>query len=399
MDDTKGSAGRLREVAGRFVRNAREAALVAAVFVLLISLGFVGGLTVLARPDPPNAVWHGAPVPASASTSAPSPTPSGPTVTLSATGDIIMGDAPDKLPPDGGTGMFAAVRPALAADLVMGNLEEPLTEETGFVKCKPEAKGCNQFRVPPEYAEHLTDAGFQVLNLANNHAYDYGATGYRNTREALEKHGLQHTGGRDQITVRKIRGMSVAVLGFSSYSYSNSLLNLERAKSVVAEAAGQVDLVVVQAHMGAEGADKAHVRPGIERFLGENRGDPMAFSHAVVDAGADLVVGHGPHILRGMEFYRGRLIAYSLGNFCGAGNTLSSTGNLGLSGVLKVSLGADGSWAGGSFTSTTYQGNGGLPRMDTGRRAAALVGSLSSADFPITGAKIGETGEISPPSG
>src|SRR4029079_4437742 len=77
------------------------------------------------------------------------------------------------------------------------------------------------------------------------------------------------------------------------------------------------DLVVVTMHAGAEGSDHQHVRPGNECFLGENRGNSVAFAHSVVRAGADLVVGTGPHVLRGMEWYRGRLIAYSLGNFAG----------------------------------------------------------------------------------
>ena len=67
-------------------------------------------------------------------------------------------------------------------------------------------------------------------------------------------------------------------------------------------------------HAGAEGADRQHVSPGMERYLGENRGDVVRFARGAVDAGADLVVGHGPHVLRGMEWYRGRLIAYSLGS-------------------------------------------------------------------------------------
>src|SRR2546428_6350031 len=77
-------------------------------------------------------------------------------------------------------------------------------------------------------------------------------------------------------------------------------------------------------HAGAEGVAYEHVRPGTETFLGENRGNPLAFSHAVIDAGADLVVGSGPHVLRGIEWYRGRLIVYSLGNFGGYGRFVLS---------------------------------------------------------------------------
>ena len=88
---------------------------------------------------------------------------------------------------------------------------------------------------------------------------------------------------------------------------------------------------------GAEGSDKTHVTSGHEIFLGEDRGDLITFSHAVIDAGADVVFGHGPHVMRGMEFYKGRLIAYSLGNFCGY-RVLGTAGFLGVGGVLKVTL-------------------------------------------------------------
>jgi len=333
------------------------------------------------------------------------------TITLSATGDIIMGSAPNKLPANGGDGFFDAVKGSLGADLVMGNLEQPLTEDTGTSKCRREgppttpggtpavtvAKNCFAFRAPPSYAKHLVEAGFELLNTANNHARDYGAAGYRSTQRALEKEKLQHTGSTDEITIAEVKGVKVAVLGFSSYAGANSLINLSQARRVVTEAAGQADVVVVQVHMGAEGSDKGHVKPGTETFFGENRGDPMKFGRAVIDAGADLVVGHGPHVLRGMEFYNGRLIAYSLGNFAGGGNTLSNTGILKYGGILKVSLQRDGTWGGGEFLSTAMSGSG-RPTRDQQEHGRELVNKLSAADFGDSGASVGKDGAISSPS-
>lgn len=378
---------------------------VAAVLTVLLTVGVAGWSAVLDQAEPAVAVWRGAPAPAGVQ---PTVIQSAQTVTLSATGDIIMGDAPGSLPANGGRGFFSAVQGALAADFVMGNLEEPLTDDTGYSKCRPAPTptptsgqdatgGCHQFRAPPGYAAHLRAAGFHLLNQANNHGYDYGEAGYRNTQKALEQYGLLHTGAPGQITVATVKGVRIAVLGFSSYQWSNPLLDIARAKAVVARAAARADLVVVQVHMGAEGDGETHVRPGTEMFLGEDRGDPIRFSHAVVDAGADLVVGHGPHVLRGMEFYRGRLIAYSLGNFCGGGGTLNSAGNLGISGVLKVSLRPDGGWVDGSLVSTTFQGGGGLPRPDPRHRGAGLVRSVSAADFRATAARLTGTGQITPP--
>ncbi|MEU7755744.1 CapA family protein [Micromonospora sp. NPDC049171] len=322
----------------------------------------------------------------------------GAAISLSATGDIIMGNAPSRLPAAGGKGFFTSVTEALKADLVMGNLEEPLTVDTGTGKCGANSTRCFQFRAPPEYAAHLRDAGFDVLNQANNHGNDYGPKGYENTQRALEKYDLQHTGAPGQITVVDVKGVRVAVAGFSSYAWSNSLVDIAGAKTVVAKAATMADLVVVQVHMGGEGAEKTRVKPGTEMFLGENRGDPVKFSHAMIDAGADLIVGHGPHVLRGMEFYRGRLIAYSLGNFAGGGNSLSNDGRLGWGGVLKVSLKPDGSWAGGSFTST-YMNDAGKPTMDSNDRGLGLIGDLSRSDFPRSGARFDRQGKIFPPAG
>ncbi|MFI7072609.1 CapA family protein [Micromonospora sediminicola] len=319
-------------------------------------------------------------------------------ISLSATGDIIMGNAPHRLPAGGGKGFFDSVEKTLAADMVMGNLEEPLTVDTGTGKCGANSTRCFQFRAPPEYAAHLRNAGFDLLNQANNHGYDYGPEGYENTQKALEHYNLAHTGAPDQITVVEVEGVKVAVAGFSSYAWSNSLLDITEARQVITKAASMADLVVVQVHMGAEGADKTRVRPGTELFLGENRGDPVRFSKAMIDAGADLIVGHGPHVLRGMEFYKGRLIAYSLGNFAGGGNALSNTGRFGWGGVLKVSLKPDGSWAGGSFVST-YMNSAGKPTIDRDDRGLGLVRQLARSDFPTTGARFDDTGEISPPKG
>ncbi|TDC64854.1 CapA family protein [Micromonospora sp. KC207] len=314
-------------------------------------------------------------------------------VSLSATGDIIMGNAPNRLPPGGGKGFFDSVKEALAADLVMGNLEEPLTVDTGTGKCGANSTRCFQFRAPPEYAAHLRDGGFELLNQANNHGYDYGPKGYRNTQAALEKYDLAHTGAPNQITVVEAEGVKIAVAGFSSYVWSNSLVDIDAAREVVKKATTMADVVVVQVHMGGEGSDKTRVRPGTEMFLGENRGDPIKFSHAMIDAGADLIVGHGPHVLRGMEFYRGRLIAYSLGNFAGGGNSLSNNGRLGWGGVLKVSLKPDGSFAGGSFTST-YMNSIGKPTMDPDDRGLGLVRQLTRLDFPKSGARFDDEGRI-----
>jgi hypothetical protein len=390
----------------RFLR--RPAAVIGVAVAVLLTAGLAGVAALAGAGDPDAPLWQAGPLgtPTAAASANPTPTQGPPAISLSATGDIIMGNAPGSLPARGGKGFFDGVRTSLAADLVMGNLEEPLTDDTGHEKCPrrvppgagpgatpTKSKGCHQFRAPPGYAAHLRDAGFELLNQANNHGNDYGPAGYRNTQKALEDHGLLHTGAPDQITVADVEAVRVAVVGFSSYPWSNSLTDIASAKKVVKAAAGRADLVVVQVHMGAEGAGRTRVKPGTELFLGENRGDPVRFSHSVIDAGADLVVGHGPHVLRGLEFYKGRLIAYSLGNFAGGAGTLSGAGRLGWGGVLKVSLRPDGTYEGGQFISTVMSGAG-KPTVDARRRGLGLVTELSRQDFPSTGARLDAQGNI-----
>jgi hypothetical protein len=374
--------------------------LITAVVVIIAGAGTVGMVTLLGSPAPSAgnvAATQGLPTDSpSAPSAAPKAAGADGIVTMSATGDIIMGSAPNGLPPNNGKDLFAPVHEALQSDLQMGNLEQPLTTDTGVGKCPAASAGktCFAFRSPPSYAGLLRDAGFRLMNLANNHAYDFGPAGNKQTKAALEGVGLKHTGAPGQITVVEVKGVRVAVLGFSSYTWSQSVVDIQAAATLVKKAAEQADLVVVQVHMGGEGADKTHVKPGTETFLGENRGDPIKFSHAVIDAGADLVIGHGPHVMRAMEFYKGRLIAYSLGNFAGY-QALSYSGVLGVGGILKATLRKDGSWAGGTLVATRMVAPG-APSLDSAKQAWSLVRSLSSADMPKSGARIGTDGSIAP---
>jgi uncharacterized membrane protein len=378
----------------------RTTILVAVLVAVLLAAGTAGAATYLAtgNNNRPLATAGGpaAGNPAGLASGSPSVAADG-AITLSATGDIVMGMAPSGLPPNNGKGFFDAVRETLRADLQMGNLEQTLTDDTGVGKCSAAAAGktCFQFRTPPAFAKNLADAGFGVMNQANNHAYDYGPAGYKNTQKALDAVGIKYTGWPGLITVVEVKGVKVAVVGFASYTWSTLCSDLPNATKVIKDAAKQADLVVVQVHQGAEGSDKTHVRPGTEFFLGENRCDPIRFAHTVIDAGADLLVGHGPHVVRAMEFYKGRLIAYSLGNFAGY-KALSYQGVVGTTAVIKVKLKADGGWAGGTLLATHMVAPG-LPRPDPNKAAIKLVGSLTRQDFPQTGAKIGADGTLAPP--
>lgn len=365
--------------------------------VVLVLIGILSGVVTATLASTPLATWHEQQQSEPDSGSGPSadPSPAGPgageTITLSGVGDVILGSVNLGVPPNGGAGFFDGVRDALAADVVMGNLDQALSDPTGYQKCPADATDCFQLSLPPSYANVLRDGGFTLMNLANNHTYDMGQAGYANTRSALDAVGIAATGGVGEITYLTVKGVRVAVLGFSVYSYTANLNDITAAANLVRQAAAEADLVVVQMQGGAEGSDRTHVPPAgqHEIFWGEDRGDLRGFAHAVVDAGADIVFGHGPHVMRGMEFYQGRLIAYSLGNFCGY-SVLSSSGWSGVGGILKVTLTRDGSWVSGQLIATEMV-NGGFPALDEERRALAFVDDLSVADFGATAARIDHT--------
>ena len=309
-------------------------------------------------------------------------------VRIAAVGDIAMTPSSDS------GRFFSRVRLDLAGDVVMGNLEGTLATG-GESKCKPWSTDCFAFRAPPSYAQLLRRSGFTIMNLANNHAADYGAAGQAKTIRALRQAHLGYTGRPGQIAYVRVGSSRVALIGFAPYPWAQDLVDIAGARRIVRLAAAHADIVVVTMHAGAEGADHTHVRPGPEFFLGENRGNAFAFSHAVVDAGADLVLGSGPHVLRGLEWYRGRLIAYSLGNFLGNG-TLSFGGVLGTSAVLQVALQPDGSWLAGQLVPVRLVPPG-LPAPDPRGDAIGLVRALSRADFGERAMRLVRDGIVLPP--
>jgi hypothetical protein len=319
------------------------------------------------------------------------PRPAPAALTVAWVGDTVLGSR-HGIPPAEGRGLLAEVRRALRTpDLTVGNLEGTLSIG-GTAKCAPRTPNCFAFQAPPRHAHTLRWAGFDVVNLANNHSYDFGADGRRQTVRALIDAGVAHTGLPGQITVVRRRGLSVAVLGFAPYPWAASLTDLPAAARLVAAARRRADVVIVTMHAGAEGGDQTHTPVGPERHLGEPRGDSRAFAHAVVDAGADLVLGSGPHVLRGIERYRGRLIAYSLGNFVGY-HTFSTQGAMALSGLLTVTLTRTGRPVRGRFTPLELRGPG-RPVPDPSGRATRLVAQLSRQDFGAGAAAVAGDGRL-----
>ena len=316
------------------------------------------------------------------------------TISIADVGDMNFG-MNGRYPPGGATELLAGVGQDLRSDLTVGNLETALGD-SGTTKCGPKPSAeCFAFQAPASNALDVARAGFAAVNVANNHTDDAGAAGIQETDEALTAARLSWTGRPGQVTYLVRNGIKVALLGFAPYDYDSNLLDIPAAVTAVRQAAQHAQLVIVFIHAGAEGTDAQHVRPGMETYLGEERGDPIAFAHAVVDAGADLVLGSGPHVLRAMQWYHGRLIAYSLGNFAGY-YTLGLGGATADSAILHVTLRSDGSFAAGSVTPVRLAGAG-FPAPDPSRAGIDLINSLSRTDLGASGVRIGPADKILPP--
>jgi poly-gamma-glutamate capsule biosynthesis protein CapA/YwtB (metallophosphatase superfamily) len=314
-----------------------------------------------------------------------------PTVSFSFVGDTILGSTP-RVPSDP-AGYLAPVAKTLrnGGDVVFANLEGTFTS-SGPSKCPGGSGGsCYAFRNPPSFARTFAWAGFDVLNLANNHSYDYGATGLRSTENAITNAGMRYTGLPGQITYLKRHGVRIAFVAFAPYGRTNNLLDLASAARLIRRAHSQAPIVVVYMHAGAEGSAADHVTGREEYYVGEDRGNPRRFAHLAIDNGASLVVASGPHVLRGMEFYKRHLIDYSLGNFANFHN-FSSAGSLSRSGILQVTLTAKGAFQTARLLSVALSSGG---RASLGGSSLSFVRTLSRSDFGTAAARISRTGRVS----
>ena len=317
------------------------------------------------------------------------PAPPVPSFTFVAGGDIaLVGDGVN-------AETFAGIQRFLHGDLVFGNLEGTLAVD-GSPKCAPYGlNGCFTFRADPASAVELRRAGFTLMNLANNHALDYGQVAQDETIAALRKAHLAHDGLPGEISIVQAGPVRVAVIGCAPYPWAQNLLDIPAAAALVRKARKEADVVLVYMHAGAEGAAADHVPYGMETFLGEQRGDPRAFAHAMIDAGASLVFASGPHTLRGMEWYHGHLIAYSLGNLA-ANGTLAIDGSLEMSALLTLTMNAKGKLLKARLVPLRLEGQG-TPEYDPTGQAVRFVRTLSDEDFKAPHLHFAANGAISPP--
>lgn len=323
------------------------------------------------------------------------------TLTFAFMGDIMMGTTfPDSihgshLPPNGGRNLFDDARSITErVDIAGGNLEGSFLKGPGRRRKMNNPNTYFVFRMPPEYVNNLVDAGFDFLGIANNHINDFGEPGRKSTIETLRGAGLPVVGlkGRCETAFIERKGLKIGVTQFGHGGNNLDVTDLNELRRVVTALRDSADIVVVSFHGGAEGKDKTHVPHSRETFLGENRGNVEAFAHAAIDAGADIVFGHGPHVPRAAELYKDRIIFYSLGNFC----TPYRMGIQGVSGyapIAEVRVDAEGRFLDGQIHSLVqHRGIG--PRFDNNHGAARLIKRLSEEDFPNSPLSISTSGKL-----
>ncbi|MBR1733000.1 MAG: CapA family protein, partial [Alloprevotella sp.] len=298
-----------------------------------------------------------------------------------------------QLPANGGRDLFRDAAPVLQrADVACGNLEGAMAD--GGASTKRGGANSYSFRMPTSYAPLLTEAGFDFLSLANNHANDFGPAGIASTERCLQEQGIGFAGikGHPETSVKEIGGVRYGFCAFGHNRYTLRTQETAEVQRIVRGLRSQCDILIVSFHGGAEGARFKHLPNGTETFLGEDRGDLRRFARTCIDAGADLVYGHGPHVVRAIDLYKGKFIAYSLGNFC-TPYGISVNGVNAYSPIIEVKIDGRGNFLEGQIHSLV-QARGIGPRTDAANGPAREIKALTEADVPQAALSIGADGRI-----
>ncbi|MBP5392039.1 MAG: CapA family protein [Bacteroidales bacterium] len=330
------------------------------------------------------------------------------TLTVAVVGDIMMGNTfpHDRLPAEDGKHIFDDVRDILkGATVTCGNLEGTIAT-SGKPRKNLNSPMAFMFMMPPRYTQHLLDAGFDFVGLANNHIYDFFDEAMTQTEENLEKAGIGYAGARDpkgqhahQEFCTKLfitpNGDSLLV-GFSAFGHEDYSLRtrdtatVRRIVKTLKDEKG-CDLVILSFHGGKEGSGARHLPYGSENFYGDERGFLRDFAHFAIDCGADIIYGHGPHVVRAVELYKDRFIAYSLGNFCTAG--MGVQGLTGYAPLVTIRIDKAGKFIDGkihSFLQQTMKG----PKTDPKNLVAKEIATLTKEDIKDSRLSIAEDGTI-----
>ena len=306
------------------------------------------------------------------------------TINLIAVGDIMMGtNFPNNsyLPINDGADLFKNVEFFLnKGDITFGNLEGVIGSG-GIPKSCNNPKYCYTFRMPEHFISNIKNAGFDLLSIANNHANDFGLEGRKKTASVLKTADINFAGSLDKpYTVFTKKNIKYGFLSTAPNSGCFSMKNYSKVVEYVKYLDSICDIVIVSFHSGAEGYKAIHTPRVDEFYLGNNRGNVYEFAHLCIDAGADVLLGHGPHVTRAVELYKNRFITYSMGNFCTYAR-FNLKGPSGVAPIFDISLNSNGEFIAAKVISIKQIGEG-IPLVDPSKAAWKYLQSLSKEDFP-----------------
>lgn len=259
-------------------------------------------------------------------------------------------------------------------DLMIGNFEATFAKEDRASKCLYLGENCHSFRSDESFAYAMKDAGFDFISLVNNHSYDYGDEGLSDTEAMLEKFGIPFVSQTKPSTSIVVNNKRVGILGVSFTPPQITINNYEFISSEISKLKKQNDIVILIFHGGAEGSDKISV-PGDFEYLGdENRGNVEKTAKIAIDSGADIVLGSGPHVLRKIEYYKGKPIIYSAGNFVGGNQRLQTKGTLGISAIFDIRV-LENSFEVNPIS--VILSKEGVPKIDTLEQAKQMIEKIS----------------------
>jgi len=326
------------------------------------------------------------------------------TIQIVAVGDIMMGTIYPKgeyLPPNNDCSRsFSMVKPYFAnADILFGNLEGAMTDSRASAKSCNNPEWCYTFGMPTAFVHCLVDAGFNVMSLANNHMGDFGEQGRISTMQTLKNASIHYAGLTSCPTAEFVKdGVKYGFCAFAPNKGTVDVKDIPAAQAIVRRLKDSCDIVIVSFHAGAEGRTYQHVTRQTETFIGENRGNVYEFAHRMIDAGGDILLGHGPHVTRAVEVYNNRFIAYSMGNFS-TFSRVNVEGVNGLAPIFRIFTTRSGCFLKAHITPTWQPVEDRTPRFDPAGRVISVIQNLTRADFPELKIQITDNGWITIPDG
>jgi poly-gamma-glutamate capsule biosynthesis protein CapA/YwtB (metallophosphatase superfamily) len=318
------------------------------------------------------------------------------TISIIGVGDIMMGTNYPKeeyLPPKSWNLLDSVNHILEDADITFGNLEGVILNDGGTPKNCRNPDACYVFRSPEYVVDHLRSAGFDLMSLANNHAGDFGDIGRQNTMKILDSADIYYAGFLSKpFVIFEKENITYGFAAFAPNTGTVSINDIGNARAIAAHLDSLCDIVIISFHGGAEGKDHQHVTREEEIYYKEARGNVYAFSHAVIDEGADIVFGHGPHVTRSIEIYNNRFIAYSLGNFCTYAR-FNLRGPNGIAPIVKIQTNIKGEFIAGTIIPVKQIGLG-IPIIDERRSVIFKIQELTHIDFPELKINIDDLGNI-----